>query len=106
MGKFVDLSLFDGNHIRHGNWPFGTISPFCWDLIMADPPWEFQTYSAKGAGKSASAQYRTMTTEEICALPVGDLAAKNCMLWLWATAPRLPDALKVIKAWGFRYQRQ
>ena len=49
------------------------------------------------------AHYPTMKTEDICALPVQDLAADNCALIMWATFPKLPDALRVMSAWGFRY---
>ena len=49
------------------------------------------------------AHYPTMKTEDICALPVKDLAADNCALIMWATFPKLPEALRVMDAWGFRY---
>ena len=42
--------------------------------------------------------------EEICALPIADIAAKDCVLFLWATFPQLKEALQVIDAWGFRYK--
>jgi len=44
-----------------------------------------------------------MPLKEICALPVQEIADKDCLLFLWATMPKLPEALKVINAWGFRY---
>jgi N6-adenosine-specific RNA methylase IME4 len=72
--------------------------------ILADPPWTYYTWTAKGGHKSASAHYKTMPTEAICALPVYDLAADDCVLFLWATYPNLPDAFRVIEAWGFRYK--
>ena len=45
-----------------------------------------------------------MTTDEICNLPVKDIADKNCALFMWVTSPLLPDGLKVIKSWGFEYK--
>jgi N6-adenosine-specific RNA methylase IME4 len=84
-------------------WPFGDLPMFGFDLIMADPPWRFQLWSEKGEGKSAQAHYRTMAIEDIERLPVGDLAAPDCLLWLWCTAPMLPQQLKVMERWGFRY---
>jgi len=45
-----------------------------------------------------------MHTADICALPVKDIAADNSILFLWATFPKIPDALEVIKAWGFQYK--
>lgn len=45
-----------------------------------------------------------MDIEDICALDVVEMADKDCALFLWATFPMLPEALRVIKAWGFRYK--
>ena len=45
-----------------------------------------------------------MNTENICALPIAEIAAKDCILFLWATFPNLPEAFKVIKAWGFTHK--
>ena len=75
------------------------------DLIMADPPWRFQTRSAKGVtAKGAGGQYRTMTLDGIASMPVADIAAPDCLLWLWATNPMLPVAFDVLSAWGFTYK--
>lgn len=79
--------------------------PGGFDLIMADPPWRFTTRSAKGiTAKGAGGHYGTMTLAEIKAMPVADLAARDCLLWLWATNPMLPDALDVLRAWGFTFK--
>lgn len=77
---------------------------FCYGLIMADPPRRFTHWSAKGIGKGADAQYQTMTIAQIAALPVADLAARDCVLWLWATNPLLPRAFDVLQAWGFQFK--
>lgn len=74
-----------------------------YSLIMADPAWHFKTRSKKGDAKSPQAKYRTMTLEEIKAMPVADLAAKDCHLWLWCTNPNIPEALEVMAAWGFTF---
>lgn len=75
-------------------------------MIMADPPWQFAHWSAKGiTGKSAEGQYACQGLDWIKSLPVGDvLAADNCVLWLWATNPMLPQAMDVLGAWGFTYK--
>ena len=74
-------------------------------LIMADPPWRFATRSARGVtAKGAGGQYKTMSTDEIAALPVQLLAATDCVLWLWVTNPMLPHGLRVLDAWGFDYR--
>jgi len=84
-------------------WPFGTLQPLRYGAILADPPWAFDTLSAKGQGKSPEAHYPTMTGDQIAALPVDHLAGPDCYLFLWATWPRLPLALEVLEGWGFRY---
>lgn len=85
------------------NWPFQSLRPLSYDVIMADPPWSFENWSALGEEKNAKAQYDCMSTADICALPVNQLARGNCWLFLWGTFPMLPDALRVMSAWGFRY---
>lgn len=72
--------------------------------IYADPPWVFETYSQGGKGRSAENHYNCMTLDQIRQLPVGDIAARDCALFLWTTDPLLPSALKIIKAWGFLYK--
>lgn len=74
-----------------------------YSVILADPPWHFKTYSAKGQGKSASRHYDTMTLDDICALPVADRAADDCALFLWACWPHIFQAKRVIESWGFTY---
>ena len=73
-------------------------------IIYADPPWQYKVYSKKGAGRSAESHYPTMSIEDIRALPVSELADRDCALFLWITFPMLLDALSVIKAWGFTYK--
>lgn len=70
-------------------------------VIYADPPW---SYRNKGTRAAAEKHYRTMSIGDIKALPVADIAAADCVLFLWATFPMLPEALETIKAWGFRYK--
>lgn len=73
--------------------------------IYADPPWPFETFSgAKVPTTDAAQPYATMTMADIAALPVRELAARDCALFLWVTWPTLPAALKVIEAWGFKYK--
>jgi N6-adenosine-specific RNA methylase IME4 len=72
-------------------------------VIYADPPWRFAPYSRDtGLDRSADNHYPTMTTDDICALEVP--AAEDAVLFLWATAPMLPEALAVMQAWGFAYK--
>lgn len=73
-------------------------------LIMADPPWSYEMRSENGYAKAPEAQYQTMPLADIKALPVEALAARNCLLWLWAVNPQLPQALEVMAAWGFTFK--
>jgi site-specific DNA-methyltransferase (adenine-specific) len=72
-----------------------------YQIILADPPWQYQDKNCNGA---CAGHYSTMSIKEICALPIKELADKDCVLFLWATYPMLPEALQVIKAWGFKYK--
>lgn len=71
--------------------------------ILADPPWRFAYQSAKGEGRGAERHYRCASLDDIKAIPVGDVAARDCFLFLWATGPMIAEALELIPAWGFRY---
>ena len=84
-------------------WPFGELQPRAYSLLSIDPPWTFRTFSPKGWGKSAQKHYQTMTIEDIAALPVASLAAEDCLVWLWCTAPMLDQQIDILKGWGARY---
>ena len=71
-------------------------------LIYADPAWKYLW--GKGGNFAPERHYPTMTTEDICRLPVKSICAPNCALFLWVTMPVLPDAFKVMTAWGFKYK--
>jgi len=68
--------------------------------IVADPPWRYDDTNCNGA---AEAQYPTMSVEAICALPIDKRAADDAHFYLWTTGPMLPEAFKVLAAWGFKY---
>jgi N6-adenosine-specific RNA methylase IME4/ParB-like chromosome segregation protein Spo0J len=73
-------------------------------IILADPPWYFEVYnSVSDTGRTAESHYPCMQTEDICKLPVANLATDDAALFLWTTSPHLEEAIDVIKAWGFRY---
>jgi N6-adenosine-specific RNA methylase IME4 len=85
------------------DWPFDALTPMKYGVILADCPWRFELRSERGNGKSPQGEYSCMSLEEIMALPVHQLAARDCWLWMWATAPMLPQAIMTMGAWGFRY---
>ena len=73
-------------------------------VIYADPPWAYQVWSKRGMGRSAESHYPTMNIEAIKALPVSELADRDCALFLWVTFPMLKEAWSVIGAWGFSFK--
>lgn len=72
--------------------------------IYADPPWSYKAWSGAAVPSRVDAHYKTMEALDIAALPVSQIAAKDCVLFLWVTWPTLLDALKTIEAWGFTYK--
>lgn len=73
------------------------------DLIVADPPLGYRTWSSKGQGRSPGQHYQTLDLPALCRLPIGRLAAKDAGLAIWVYGPRLPETLALIDAWGFVY---
>ena len=78
--------------------------------IVADPPWHYGKWGKASVPRSKNhvpqahdIPYKTMTVDEIKALPVGELAAANCDIYLWVTQKYLPHGFEVLKAWGFKY---
>ena len=69
--------------------------------IYADPPWRYDNQAARGA---AGKHYNTMSVDEICRLPVSELAADDADLYLWVTNAFLFDAPKIFNAWGFEFR--
>jgi len=77
-----------------------------YSIIYCDPPWSYNdklgTNSAKMGGYDK--YYKGMSLEQICDLPVNKIADKDCILFLWITMPKLPEAFKVIESWGFTHK--
>ena len=89
-------------------WPFTGLERGKYGAIFADPPWHFRARTALKtrnwtSARDAEKHYPVMGADDIAALPVRDLAAPDCHLFLWATGPCLRQAFDVIEAWGFRY---
>ncbi len=76
-----------------------------YSIIYADPPW---SYSDSGCSGAAAEQYETMKIEDLKNMPVnpagGGIAADDCVLFMWATYPKMQEALDLIEAWGFTYK--
>jgi N6-adenosine-specific RNA methylase IME4 len=77
-------------------------------VLLADPPWQYD-FSPTDAARAIENHYPTLTADEIACLedadgrPVADLAADDAVLYMWATNPKVAEALTVIEGWGFRY---
>lgn len=89
------------------DWPTGK-----YGAILADCPWRFNLWwggqkagtPAREPSRATVPHYETMTEEQLSAMPVSDLAADDCVLFLWATWPCLQTAERVLAAWGFEYK--
>lgn len=88
------------NDAAKGNTPLA--KPQRYPVIYADPPWRYE--HSKTVSREIENQYPTMSLEEICALPVIDLAAEDAILFLWTTSPKLEESFAVIDCWGFKYR--
>ena len=71
-------------------------------VVYADPPWRYE--HSMTDNRKIENQYPTMTLEEICNLPVGDIATPDAVLLLWTTSPKLAESMDVIESWGFVYR--
>jgi len=69
-------------------------------LLYVDPPWRYEHVETDS--RAIENQYPTMSLDDICTLRVP--SADDCVLFLWATSPKLADALRVVEAWGFSYR--
>ena len=88
---------------------FEELSP-PYSTIVADPPWHYDARPVGGGapgtmGKAKAFPYSTMSIEEIRSLPVGTLAADDCILWLWTTNRWLRESFSVVDSWGFVYKQ-
>jgi N6-adenosine-specific RNA methylase IME4 len=71
-------------------------------VLYADPPWRYQ--HTESESRAIENQYPTMSLDEICNLPIHEVCADDAILFLWATSPKLEEAMKVLEAWGFIYR--
>ena len=80
------------------------ISDKKYNIIYADPPWNFKNFSKKGEVKNPNQHYSCMKIQDIYDLPIQDIADDNCILFIWVTYPLLQEGLQTIKEWGFNYK--
>jgi N6-adenosine-specific RNA methylase IME4 len=85
--------------------PFAGLPRGHFKAILADPPWGFRTFSGEQAVPTLAADpYATMSLDEMKALPVGDVAADDCLLVMWIVSSHLVEAIDLAVAWGFTYR--
>jgi N6-adenosine-specific RNA methylase IME4 len=79
-----------------------------YQIIYADPPWNFRNrmYSSNKNDhhRAITRAYSVMKTEDICALPIKDISDNDCALFMWVADAFLPDAITIMKSWGFKYK--
>ena len=69
-----------------------------YNIILVDPPWKFK------AGGSRGCKYPTLTLKQLKEFKISSIAADDCAMFMWATYPCLPQALELIKAYGFTFK--
>lgn len=74
-----------------------------YDIIYADPPWSYNDKALAG-NRGACCKYPVMNTKDMYNFPVKYLAADDCVLFMWATMPKLDEAFELMNAWGFKYK--
>ena len=92
-------------------WPFGDLKREHYGAILADPPWRFEVWNGETAVKArdskstftSNVHYQTMALDDICRLPVSEIASENCALFMWISWPLLTESITLIEAWGFKY---
>ena len=82
------------------------LPPGPFGVIYADPPWAFRTFSGENMTphRCAEDHYRTMTFAEMAALPVADVAAKDCALFMWVVGSHLVESIDLARVWGFEFK--
>ncbi len=71
-------------------------------VIYADPPWRYEHVETES--RAIENQYPTMSLDDICAMPVADIATPDAVLFLWVTSPKLEEGMRVVREWGFTYR--
>lgn len=72
-------------------------------VVYADPPWDYGNKGLDDYGH-ADRHYKSMSIDELCAMPVAQHVEENAVLFLWVTSPLLDECWKIIEAWGFEYR--
>lgn len=80
-----------------------------YNIIYADPAWSYRDYTSrevaeknlnKNSKKSVVMKYDVMKTQDLCSLPIKNISAENCILFMWVTMPKLNECFKLMDSWG------
>lgn len=74
-----------------------------YQIIYADPPWSYKDKALAG-NRGAGCKYPVQSKEWLDTLPVSEIAATDCTLFLWVTMPKLNECWDLIQKWGFEYK--
>ena len=75
-----------------------------YNIIYADPPWYFKSYSKKGEQRNATKHYPCMEFNDLLALDINSIAAVDCVLFMWVVDPLLEKSFELLKAWDFKFK--
>ena len=78
-----------------------------YDIIVADPPWQYKekVFHGNKINSSAEHHYSTMSLADLKKMDIKSIAEKDCLMFMWATGPLLDEAMELMKAWGFKYKQ-
>lgn len=98
----------DSAVVEHHFRPFMPLPAQRYEVIYADPPWDYQgqrQHNGPGGRDTggANAHYPTLSLAHLKRLPVQDIAAADCLLFLWSSSPHLNQAIQLGEAWGFAW---
>ncbi len=102
----VEHALARGRAVSAVAWGTLPSVPGGYRELLVDPPWCFETRSARGRSRAAERHYKggALSDDEIAALPVPHLAARRSVLFLWTTVPKQEAAMRIMRGWGFPYR--
>lgn len=86
--------------VARSNAPLDLPSRF--PIVYADPPWRYEHVETES--RAIENQYPTMDLDSICAMPLARVTTDDAVLFLWATSPKLDEAMRVVREWGFTYR--
>ena len=88
--------------------PLAGLRRLHYGVVYADPPWAYKTFSDSELGtvphRTEEAPYKPMSQDELKAMPVGEIAAKDCVLHMWTISSHLDQALDLGRHWGFVFK--